>query len=82
VKVWLFDDPEGLWERRASELLEQASTHPAFPSLSNEEVDAEVSTALAYLALEAMRRSQQRPLLKLQRAVDQRLSELREMGDT
>ncbi len=60
AKAWLRDDPHGKWEQRADRLLQQASEHPAFPSMGDDKVNREVATVLSYLVLEALLRDKKR----------------------
>lgn len=60
AKAWLCDDPHGKWEQRADRLLEEASQHPSFPSMTADKVNHEVATMLSYLVLEALLRSKKR----------------------
>lgn len=58
AEAWLLTDREGLWAARALQLLEDTKDRATELGMSADQVDAEISTYLAYLAVSALYREQ------------------------
>lgn len=68
AKNWLLRDEFGTWEKTVREYLDRAAEHPRVAELTAEEIDAEVASVVALLALEALLRDAQKSVARPKRS--------------